>query len=35
MSTGDSSLRKRRDSVLGPGPAREELWEEEGVRRGE
>ncbi len=34
VSMGDSSARKRRDVVLGPGPAREELWEEEGERRG-
>lgn len=34
-SMGDSSARKRRDIVAGPGPAREELWDEEGERRGE
>lgn len=33
--TGESSARKRRDRVLGPGPAREELWDEEKERRGE
>lgn len=32
---GDSSPRKRRDIVLGPGPAREELWDEENERRDE
>lgn len=34
-STGESSARKRRDRVLGPGPAREELWDDEKERRGE
>ena len=34
-SMGESSARKRRDRVLGPGPAREELCEEEKERRGE
>jgi hypothetical protein len=34
VSMGESSARKRRDIVLGPGPGREELWEEEGERRG-
>ena len=35
VSMGESSARKRRDIVLGPGPAMEELWEEEGERHGE
>ena len=34
-SMGDSSARKRRDRVLGPGPASEELWDDEKERRGE
>jgi len=35
VSIGESSARKRRDVVFGPGPARVELWDEEGERRGE
>lgn len=35
VSMGELSARKRRDIVLGPGPAREELWDMEGVRRGD